>query len=296
MSHTAPRLRFGYGQLVLLALFAAACTRAAPPILPGALPVSAAPQRTALTMPQPATVTTAEPAPLDPPPAATVTVVVTEVMSDPLLLEDAAGEYLELINLSDISLRLADIHVRLPSGKVATPDRPHQPLWSPGEVVLLSALGLQQGSVRLKGLKLPNPAGRLEIWHHNQLLDVAHWHNKRPWPKRRPGVALERRSLTAGGQASAWRRSATRQRGQEYGSPGLSQLPCRELLQTPWGQGSGAAQLARDCPRPMVVRTIRFVEPARSALGHTTTVPRPPDALEVQGGPAKKAHGRTRKH
>lgn len=251
----------------MLAIVGAACTPAAPPLLPGSLPLDAPPAQGLLRpapLPQPATRTDAPELPL----AATPLAVVTELMTDPLLLDDAAGEYVELMLLSDQAVRLADLRLRLPSGKVAVPERADAPHLQPGEVLLLTVQGLQPGSARVKGLKLPNPAGRLELWYRDQLLDVAHWHNKKPWWKRRPGVAQERTTLLLrGDDRRAWQPSRTVRRGQERGSPGETQLTCKDLLATPWGQGSGKERLLPFCARLMRVQVIKKVQPTRAALG-----------------------------
>ena len=77
----------------------------------------------------------ARPLPELPPPAPPVAqrpprVVISEVFADPLLLDDAAGEFVELANLSAQPVRLADLAIHLPSGKVAIPERPSAPLLS----------------------------------------------------------------------------------------------------------------------------------------------------------------------
>lgn len=271
-------LRLRWLVALLPALFAVmACTQTAPPLLPASLPLDA-PAAHSVLRPAPlaleATTTAAE-LPL----LATPVAVVTELMTDPLLLDDAAGEYLELMLVSDEAVRVADLRLRLPSGKVAVPERPAAPNWQPGEVLLLSAQGLQPGSARVKGLKLPNPAGRLELWHRDQLLDVAHWHNKRPWWKRKPGVAQERTTLQLrGDDRRAWQPSRSLRRGQERGSPGVTQLTCRDLLATPWGQGGGRHQLQPQCARLEEVQVVKKRRATRAALGASTVERAPTEA------------------
>jgi len=272
MAQQSPSRRIGSSGLLhwlwaSQAIWIAACTPAAPPLLPGSLPLDApAPQTVLRPAPLPPSATTTDAAEL--PHGVTPLAVLTELMTDPLLLDDAAGEYVELMLLSEHALLVADLRLRLPSGKVAVPERPDAPLLLPGEVLLLTAQGLQPGSARVKGLKLPNPAGRLELWYRDQLLDVAHWHNKKPWWKRRPGVAQERTALLlAGDDRRAWQPSRTVRRGQERGSPGQTQLTCKDLLATPWGQGSGKAQLLPSCERLMRVQVVKKVQPTRAALG-----------------------------
>lgn len=264
--------RFG-----LIAIGVLGCTRAAPPIVAGSVPIEA-PAAQAVLRPAEPPSDTAPPV-ADLPGLATPVAIVSELMTDPLLLDDSAGEYVELMLLSDQTLRVADLRLRLPSGKVAIPERPDAPLWRPGEVLLVSGPGLQPGSARAKGLKLPNPAGRLELWHRDQLLDIAHWHNKPPWWKRRPGIAQERVSAAIpGDQPRAWQRSRTVRRGQERGSPGVTQLTCRELLATPWGTGSGRSQLAGMCPKLVEIQVVRRTRPTRAGLGATAPERAPVEA------------------
>ena len=75
-------------------------------------------------------------------PTSPPTVVVSELMVDPLLLEDHAGEYVELANMATRAVRLADLSLLMPSGAVVTPERPEQPVVHPGEVLLLTPLAL----------------------------------------------------------------------------------------------------------------------------------------------------------
>ena len=147
--------------------------------------------------------------------------IISELMADPLLLDDAAGEYVVVVNMSGQTVRLGELALALPSGKVVALERPAAPMLPAGGIVVLTALGQGPGEARVRGLRLPNQAGRLELRWRQQVVDVAHWHRKRPWPKARPGAAIERSAPDADGRTgAAWRHSATPLRGIERGSPG----------------------------------------------------------------------------
>jgi hypothetical protein len=160
--------------------------------------------------------------------------VISEVLVDPLLLEDVAGEFVEVVNLSPAAVRLPDLEVALPSGKVAVPERPALPVLRPGEVLLLTPLGKGRDEARLRGLRLPNQAGRLELRWRGHLVDVVQWHKKRPWPKQKPGYALERTAPDSDGMlGSSWRHASAPLRGIERATPGRLTWACERVRDTP---------------------------------------------------------------
>lgn len=160
--------------------------------------------------------------------------VLSEVLVDPLLLEDAAGEFIELVNLSPAAVRLPDLEVALPSGKIAVPERKDLPVLRPGEVILLTPLGKGPNEARLKGMRLPNQAGRVELRWRGHLVDVVQWHKKRPWPKQKPGLAIERVAPDSDGSlGSSWRHAAVALRGIERGTPGRLTWACEKVRETP---------------------------------------------------------------
>jgi hypothetical protein len=166
-------------------------------------------------------------------PPAVPRVVMSEVQANPLLHDDRAGEFVEVVNLSREPVRLADLTLLLPSGTRAVPVRPAAPLIHPGEVVLLTPLGSLPGEAALKGMRLPNDAGRLELFWRQTRVDVAQWHKKAPWPKPRPGVALERTRPGADGErGSAWRQARQVLHGVERASPGRVEWLCPDVVGT----------------------------------------------------------------
>ena len=145
----------------------------------------------------------------------------TELQPAPLLLDDRAGEYVELVNLGPTAVALAEVKLLLPNGTAAPLLRPARPSLAPGEVALCTPLG-QQGAIQVPGMRLPDRAGRLELLWRGTPVDVAQWLRARPGPKVAAGVALERGDPDAdGARLTAWRPSRTPLRGLERGSPGV---------------------------------------------------------------------------
>ena len=168
-------------------------------------------------------------------------VVVSEVLPDPLLHDEGAGDYVEIANLATASVRLADLALLLPNGRRLTIERPGNPWLQAGEVVVVQSADAPK-RIRLKGLRLPNSAGRLELWWRSHRVDVAQWHKRRPWPRAKPGVALERVSpLADGSSPGAWRLASAVVDRLERGSPGVVHWPCAAVA------GTG---LARGCVNP----------------------------------------------
>ncbi len=213
-------------------------------VVPTSTP-STAGRTAAVDLPAPPTVVYAAPTANWQPPR----LLISEMMVDPLLLEDSAGEFVELANLSGEPVRLADISLLLPSGKWVMPERPRAPVLRAGEIALLTPQGYGPNEAKVRGLKLPNQAGRLELRWRQTTVDVVQWHRKKPWPKAVPGMALERISPTADGKlGSSWRRSPTPLRVVERGSPGRSSWACDSLRNTPAHKvcaGDHALELAR---------------------------------------------------
>ena len=203
-----------------------------PQTLPGAGPMAHAsdvPADPAAPLGEAVTVTAA---PASAP--ATPRLVVSELMVDPLLLDDSVAEFVEIVNLSPWPVRLADLSLTLPSGRTFVPERPLAPVLLPGAIVVLTPHGQGPGEARLRGLRLPNVAGRLELRWRKQLVDVVHWYRKRPWPKAKPGIALERISPMADGQlGGSWRASRTVLRVMERASPGTVNWTCAQVRGTP---------------------------------------------------------------
>ncbi len=142
---------------------------------------------------------------------------VTEIMSDPLLVADPVGEYVELVYLGPGRRALQGVEVVLPDGRKV-------PLGaqvvSPGQVIVV------RGGVGAP-LRLPNRAGRVEVRHQGDLVDVAQWTGRWPWPKHKAGRALCRRTPDVDGAlGKAWRRCRARLRGVERGSPGAEPRAC----------------------------------------------------------------------
>lgn len=163
-------------------------------------------------------------------------VVISELLTDPLLRDEGAGDYVEIANLATMSVRLADLALLLPSGKKLALERPRQPWMSPGEIVVVQGVE-GPGRIRLKGLRLPNAAGRVELWWRSQRIDVAQWQRRRPWPRSKPGVALERVSPQADGSgAGAWRPATGAVDRLERGSPGAVLWPCPAVVGTALAQ------------------------------------------------------------
>ncbi len=193
-------------------------------------------------------------------------IVVSELFVDPLLLDDNAGEFIEIVNLSNAAVRLVDLELALPSGKVAVPERPGRPVLGPGEVVLLTPLGKGPGEAKVRGMRLPNQAGRLELRWRGRLLDVVQWHKKRPWPKQKPGFAIERVAPDAnGGVGGSWRHAREAMRVIERATPGRLTWPCEPLRDTAvWSacmqarkQAPKTRNRAHECTRSDVQKSLR---------------------------------------
>ncbi len=180
----------------------------------------------------------AAPAPVTPVQA---DLVISELQTAPLLHDEPAGDYFEVVNLSRFAVPLSELAVVLPSGKRVVPERPARPWLAAGEVSVWQSAESPQ-AVRVRGLRLPNRSGRLELWWRGRPVDVAHWLRTRPWPKLRPGVAWERKAPRSDGtQPRGWRPAKAAKDAIEAGSPGVVDWPCEQLLGT---------ALARPCPPP----------------------------------------------
>lgn len=167
------------------------------------------------------------------PAGVTPVVRITEVMSDPMLVDDVAGEYLELVNASGAAVLLSSLALRMPSGRRIQLQRPAQPWLLPCEVVVIRPLP-EPGSIELRGMKLPNRAGEVVLLWGPHPVDVARWTGRWPWPRHRPGAALERRSLDSDGAAAqAWRPASSHLRGVERGSPGTIPWRCSTTRRLP---------------------------------------------------------------
>ena len=211
-------------------------------------------------LPQSAIADPGEPPPLPP---AVPRLVISEIQSNPLLHDDRAGEFVEVVNLAREPVRLADLSLLLPSGVRAVPVRPAAPLLHPGEIVLLTPMGAQPGEAAVKGMRLPNDAGRLELFWRQTRVDVAQWHKKPPWPKPRPGQALERLRPTQDGESGrAWRRSQSVLNGVERASPGRVDWLCPDVQGTALEGKCIAPQKARAQQRCRVTRWLRSPGPS----------------------------------
>lgn len=147
--------------------------------------------------------------------------VVSEIFADPLLLEDRAGEFVEVANLGDRLTSLAGVQLVLPSGRSLALALPAGSSLQRGGVLVLRPMANHKGGHHLPGLRLPNRAGRLELRWRGRVLDVAQWTPRWPWPKHRPGRSLERRSPEADGRVGrSWRQSPRAYHGVERADPG----------------------------------------------------------------------------
>ncbi len=163
-------------------------------------------------------------------------IVISEVLADPLLHEEGVGDYLEIVQLSDQAVRLADLALLLPSGRRVLLERPAAPWLRAGEVAVLRS-GSGPGRILVRGMRLPNLAGRVELWWRDHRLDVAQWlHKPRRW---KAGVAMERRDPRLDGALLTTWRPATHQVDQlERGTPGWVQWPCAAVMGTVLASGS----------------------------------------------------------
>ena len=140
--------------------------------------------------------------------------LISEIMTDPLLVSDAVGEYVEVVYLGRQAPERLDFELVLPDGRrLAVTDK--------ARVRGRANLWLIRSRPKQK-LRLPNRYGRLELRAGNRLVDVAQWAQHWPWPRRQAGVALCRRALgTPGDWGRSWRRCRQSLRRIEKGSPGL---------------------------------------------------------------------------
>ncbi len=177
-------------------------------------------------------------------------IVISELLSDAFLVDDPAGEFIEIVNLSTDELRLVDLSLELPSGQRVHPKRDAQPTLRACGVLVMTPLGSGDDEASVKRMRLPNRAGRVVLRWREHVVDTAIWTGKRPWPKHRPGYAIERTSVAADGVSGrSWRHSVTPLRGEERGSPGVSSLACAaddpgRSAKAP-AQAAQAAQAAR---------------------------------------------------
>ncbi|MBI5608964.1 MAG: hypothetical protein HY902_08785 [Deltaproteobacteria bacterium] len=206
----------------------------------GELAVDAAPTTAGADVPLPA-----------PPSPADLTrpqLVISELLTDPLLRDEGVGDYVEIANLAARRVPLAELALLLPSGRRLPLLRSARPWLEPGEVAVAQAWPTGD-RLQAKGLRLPNAAGRLELLWRGQPIDAATWLRKRPWPKAKPGVAWERRSPALDGNLpAAWRAATLPVDRLERGSPGSVDWPCLALIGT---------ALQRNCPPPLKKRTCR---------------------------------------
>ncbi len=188
------------------------------------------------------------PAAVDAPVAATPTLpalprlIISEVLVDPLLRDEGVGDYIEVVNLAPSRVFLADLALLLPNGKRVALLRTSRPWLEPAEVAVAQGLS-GDNRILVKGLRLPNAAGRIELLWRGRSVDVATWLRKRPWPKVKPGTAWERRSPNLDGTLPlAWRAATGAVDRLERGSPGKVNWPCKELRGTPLEQPCPVAQ------------------------------------------------------
>lgn len=188
-------------------------------------------------------------------PRAAPKVRISEVMTDPLLLDDVAGEFVEIVNVGTFAVRTAELELELPSGKRAVPLTDGATDLPPcGVLVLAPQPG--PGVVMMKSMRLPNRAGRLALRWRGQPLDVVQWTGRWPWPKHKAGYALERRSADSDGTlGSSWRHARAPLRRVERGSPGRVAWTCDQADVTAPRQqrAQSRAALAPQTP-PIVVR------------------------------------------
>lgn len=153
--------------------------------------------------------------------------VVSEVFSDPLLVDDKVGEFVELTNLGPGAVALARLRLRLPSGQQARLERPARPTLAACEAMVVRALPQSPEEAAAAKLRLPNRAGMVELLDGPRVLDRAVWTGRWPWPKHRAGRALERRNAEVpGDRAHAWRVARRPLRRVERASPGWHGLRC----------------------------------------------------------------------
>ena len=170
-------------------------------------------------------------------------VVVSELQVDPLLLTDAAGEYVELVNLGDRPLPIATLAVIPPSGRRIQLQRPRFPILPPGAVVVVRRRPRHACEAAAPGLALPDRAGRLQVLARGVVVDTVHWMSTGPGPRRRAGRSLERRHPRAPGEyGRSWRHSRKALRRVERGSPGTLTWSCAEVA------GTGLARACRASP------------------------------------------------
>ena len=147
--------------------------------------------------------------------------VISEVFVDPLLVADRVGEFVEVVNLSKRPVRISHLELLTRAGRRIRPLSAADRSLPPAGVLVLHAYRSGPGVIKAAGLRLPNRAGRLELYWRGKLIDVAHWVDRWPWPKPRPGCSLERVSPTSDGRLGrSWRRSTVPLRGVERASPG----------------------------------------------------------------------------
>ena len=140
--------------------------------------------------------------------------VITEIMTDPLLVSDAVGEYVEVVYLGRQRSAQLDFELVLPDGRRIPVTGKELARGQPNLWLIRSRAQ--------RRLRLPNRYGRLELRAGNRLVDVAQWARNWPWPRRQAGVALCRRGPGSPGDwGRAWRRCRQSLRRIERGSPGV---------------------------------------------------------------------------
>jgi len=170
------------------------------------------------------------------------TLVISEIFADPALVSDAAGEFIEFVNLTPGPIALAKIQIQTPSGRLLAVTSKRKHVESGGVVVVRPSASrrprrMNSGGSASRhvegvatGMRLPNRAGRVALLWRGRVVDVAQWWPRWPWPKPRAGRSLSRVSPAADGRyGRSWRHETKPLRVVERASPGAHRWSCKQL-------------------------------------------------------------------
>ena len=156
--------------------------------------------------------------------------LLTEIMVDPRATADTRGEYIELFNPTSTGVDLRGWQLddgRHPPHTFASDD---PLLIGPRELALIAPSadtyangGLEPLAV-VRSFTLPNSAGLVRLVDPcgNPVVRVR-YDTRAPWPRSRPGHALELVSeLADSAQPASWRRATSRMASGDRGSPGTA--------------------------------------------------------------------------
>lgn len=216
--------------------------------------------------------------------------VITEIMVDPVAVDDARGEYVEFLNITDATFDLRGWEVTSGAKRHRIED-PSPVVIRPLGVVVLSATDAPPDNGGLfadhawSGLKLGNAAGDIALWCGSVLVDQVAW-STGSWPLR-PGRALvldpAHADADANDDPAHWCAATLPFGSGDRGSPGLPEASCApgacgDAILQAWeacddGNGLSGDGCSRDCrvesfaPGVVVISEFHYAPVAAGSAG-----------------------------